>query len=52
MKLLGESEASRTLVWKATAELAELGMAADSIVDLVERLRRLLRILLGWPRRS
>jgi hypothetical protein len=41
--LLGGSESAQTLVWKATAELGELGMTAASTVHLIERLRRLLR---------
>jgi hypothetical protein len=41
--LLGESEPSQTLVWKATAELAEFGMAAANTVGFIERLQELLR---------
>jgi hypothetical protein len=41
--LLGESEAAQTLVWKATAELGELGMSAESTVHFIERMRLLLR---------
>jgi len=41
--LLADRHASQTLVWKATAELAQLGMSADNTVQLVERLRNLLR---------
>jgi hypothetical protein len=41
--LLGESELSQTLVWKATAELGQLGMSSASTVRFIERLRRLLR---------
>jgi hypothetical protein len=41
--LLGESESAQTLVWKATAELGQLGMTAASTVHFVERLRQLLR---------
>jgi len=41
--LLGEAEAAQTLVWKATVELGQLGMTADSTVHFIERLRRLLR---------
>jgi hypothetical protein len=44
--LLGESESAQTLVWKATAELGQLGMTAASTVHFVERLRRLLRYFL------
>jgi hypothetical protein len=41
--LLPEAEAARTLVWKATAELGDLGMIAASTVHFIERLRSLLR---------
>jgi hypothetical protein len=41
--LLSESETSQTLVWKATAELGQLGMTAASTVQYIERLRHLLR---------
>jgi hypothetical protein len=41
--LLGETETSQTLVWKATVELGELGMSAAKTVQFIERLRRLLR---------
>ena len=41
--LLSESESARALVWKATAELGELGMTAASTVQFIERLRQLLR---------
>ncbi len=41
--LLSESESARTLVWKATAELSDLGMSAESTVQFIERLRTLLR---------
>jgi hypothetical protein len=41
--LLGESEAAKTLVWKATAELSQLAITAVSIAQFVERLRHLLR---------
>ncbi|GEM_PF-1365310 len=41
--LLAEPESAQTLVWKATAELAELGMSAANTVHFIERLRRLLR---------
>jgi len=41
--LLTESESARTLVWKATAELGDLGMSAESTVHFIERLRTLLR---------
>ena len=41
--LLGEAESSQTLVWKATAELAQSGMTAAAIAHFVERLRYLLR---------
>jgi hypothetical protein len=44
--LLGESESARTLVWKATAELDQLGMSAAGTVQFIERLRRILRHLL------
>ena len=41
--LLGETEAATTLVWKATAELGDMGIAGESCVQLIERLRQLLR---------
>jgi hypothetical protein len=41
--LLGESPSARTLVWKTTAELGNLGLAAESTVHFIERLRGLLR---------
>ncbi len=41
--LLSETESARMLVWKATAELGELGMTAASTVRFIERLRQLLR---------
>jgi hypothetical protein len=41
--LLGETESSKTLVWKATAELGDMSMASEGAVQFVERLRRLLR---------
>ena len=41
--LLSESESARTLVWKATAELGDLGMSAVNTVHFIERLRLLLR---------
>ena len=41
--LLSETESAQTLVWKATAELGELGMTAASTVRFIERLRQLLR---------
>jgi hypothetical protein len=44
--LLGEGELSRTLVWKATAELAGLSIGAANTVQFIERLRGLLRHLL------
>ena len=45
--LLGETESSQTLVWKATAELADMRIiSAENTVQFVERLRQLLRNLL------
>jgi hypothetical protein len=44
--LLGEAESAQALVWKAAAELSELGMPETSVVDFVERLRRLLEQVL------
>jgi hypothetical protein len=44
--LVGESDSSRTLVWKATVELAQLGMPAASTMSLVDRMRIILRHLL------
>jgi hypothetical protein len=41
--LLADMEAAQTLVWKASAELASLGMSSASTVRFIERLRRLLR---------
>jgi len=42
--LLGDAESSQTLVWKATAELAEMHyISAENTVRFVERLRQLLR---------
>jgi len=41
--LLGESETSRSLVWKATAELADFGMAASNTIHFIERLRGVLK---------
>ncbi len=42
--LLSDSQSSaRTLVWKATAELSDLGMGAESTEQFIERLRLLLR---------
>ena len=40
---LGETETAQTLVWKATAELAQLGLSAQGTTEFIERLRRLLR---------
>jgi hypothetical protein len=44
--LLGETEAAKTLVWKATAELSGMGVKSASTVRFIERLRRILRDLL------
>jgi len=44
--LLGESEPSQTLVWKAAAELTDLGATAAYAEPLVERLIGILRKLL------
>jgi hypothetical protein len=41
--LLGEAASAQTLVWKATAELGQLGMSAASTIHFIERLRQLLR---------
>ncbi len=42
--LLRDAESSQTLVWKATAELAEMHIiSAENTVHFVERLRQLLR---------
>lgn len=41
--LLDDDSAAQTLVWKATAELGQIGMSAEATVAFVERLRRLLR---------
>jgi hypothetical protein len=44
--LLSESETSQTLVWKAAAELTDLGMTAEQAKDFADRLGKLLRQLL------
>ena len=44
--LLSESETSQTLVWKAAAELTDLGMSAEQAKAFAERLGKLLRQLL------
>src|SRR6266404_5194724 len=44
--LLGESESSQTLVWKAAAELTDLGATVAYAERLVERLIDILRKLL------
>jgi hypothetical protein len=44
--LLGEPATSQTLVWKATAELTDLGMAGEKAKAFAERLHKLLRQLL------
>jgi hypothetical protein len=44
--LLGESEAARTLIWKATAELGDMSVGSDAAVSLIDGLERLLRTLL------
>jgi hypothetical protein len=44
--LLGDSGSAQTLVWKATAELDQMGMPPVSTATFIERLRRLLRKLL------
>jgi hypothetical protein len=41
--LLGESEQAQTLVWKATAELGQLGLSAADTVNFIERMRQVLR---------
>jgi hypothetical protein len=42
--LLGATVSSQTLVWKATAELAEMRIiSAENTVHFVERLRQVLR---------
>lgn len=44
--LLGETEASKELVWKATAELGRLRLSSEATLGFIERLRDLLRSLL------
>jgi len=44
--LLGEMEPWQTLVWKATAELCQLGMGNESAMHFAERLRQILRTCL------
>ncbi len=44
--LLGESDASRSLEWKATADLSDLGVTIEYAKQLVERLIAILRSLL------
>jgi hypothetical protein len=44
--LPGESGSAQALVWKATADLRQLGLGAAGTVRLIERLRRLLRFYL------
>ncbi len=44
--LLGATDSSQTLVWKALAELTDLGVTLEYAQDLVERLRDILRKLL------
>jgi len=44
--LLGESDSSQTLVWKAAAELTDLGVTLEYAQRLVERLTDILRKLL------
>jgi len=44
--LLSEAETSQTLVWKAAAELTDLGMTAEKAKDFADRLEKLLRVLL------
>ena len=41
--LLGESGSSQTLVWKASVELAQAGIAPTNVVNLIEQFRQLLR---------
>lgn len=41
--LLDDVEVAETLVWKATAELSEVGLSAAATTDFIDRLRRLLR---------
>ena len=41
--LLGESKESRTLFWKASLELAELGISASAVEEYIQRLQQLLR---------
>lgn len=41
--LLGETPAATTLVWKATAELSNMGMGEQNTIQFIERLRLLLR---------
>ncbi len=43
--LLGESESSQTLAWKAAAELTDLGVTVEYAEHLVERLIVILRKL-------
>jgi len=44
--LLGESDSSKTLVWKAAAELTDLGVTIEYAEHLVERMIDILRELL------
>jgi hypothetical protein len=41
--ILGDSPSASTLVWKATAELGNLGLSAATTVGFIERLRGILR---------
>jgi hypothetical protein len=41
--LLGESDESQTLYWKASLELAELGISASAVEEYTQRLQQLLR---------
>jgi hypothetical protein len=44
--ILGESESSATLVWKATMELGNLTVRPESVIPFIDRLRKLLRSFL------
>jgi hypothetical protein len=44
--LLPETKSAEMLVWKAAAELTNLRLSGEAIVDFVERMRSLLRKLL------
>jgi hypothetical protein len=44
--LLGDTKSAQTLLWKAFAELGDLGMSDDAAVDFVVRMQRILGQLL------